>query len=65
MTNNDNFVRCPENELSEIVVEPHECPLAGAKFVGKVLINGNWYINYVMRRKIATDDWEVARMSIC
>jgi hypothetical protein len=56
MTNNGNFVRCPQCELSVILGEPHECPLAAAKFVGYVLINGHWYINSVMR-KTATDDW--------
>jgi hypothetical protein len=39
-----------------IAGERHECPLAGAKFVGYVLINGNWYLNSVMRRKSAADD---------
>jgi predicted glycosyl hydrolase (DUF1957 family) len=57
MTNNTNFVKCSQCELSVIAGERHECPLAGAKFVGYVLINGHWYINSVMRRKRATDDW--------
>jgi hypothetical protein len=57
MTNNGNIDRCPQCWLSVIAGERHECPLAGAKFVGYVLIKGHWYVNSVMRRKSATDDW--------
>ena len=57
MTNNGNIVRCPQCELSVIAGERHECPLAEAKFVGYALIKGHWYINSVMKRMNATDDW--------
>jgi hypothetical protein len=44
----NNIYNCIKCELSIINEEKHDCPLEGAIQIGYVLINGNWYIEWVL-----------------
>ena len=43
-----NTCKCHKCELSIIETEQHECHLENVKYVGYVLINNKWYINWIM-----------------
>jgi hypothetical protein len=52
-----NIHKCAKCELYSIDTEKHDCPLEGATHIGYVLINGNWYIEWVLYRAL-TGEYE-------
>lgn len=50
-----NIYKCSQCELSIISGEIHDCPLEAATQIGIVSVNGQWYINYVLKGHVLAE----------